>query len=1784
MRNPFSKLMVSALSMAAIAVAGAAFAPDASAQVTVTVVDDSGLPVQNGFRWLVEEDNTYGSVPGMPTPNAPLGVIPGDPSYTLGVNIHRSHAPTVCAGDTAPANETTVYPTAAVVLAGPAAATVTITGANCPGYTPLRKYIVSVLPWHTSTVGTPPFAQTGYTMSGRNVAVGQSSVNVVVHAYPMPTAQITILVFKDDRPINAAYDQPDESGLPGFSLLLTDPIDKVLQDAFGNPVGTTYQFLHTTADGRPADAAGNPLPQGSQPQFKIDPTTGLPLVAWRGDGYLYTCPGTTKPLASYTPYEKANCIDPWTLTPMDAGEAVVRYLAPDKYTVEPVPPGNDPSWILTGTLEGTRGNDAWVRGGEPRFNINLGQLNWLVFFGFVKPMNNLASIPNPTGAALGAISGQVVYAHDMHPPLSPGLSPGLPVPNAYVGVNNLNGNDEQIYTAPCDPATGAFTINGVRPGTYQLAFWDKAVNAIIDYRTVTVGPGQTVALGPVSVYGWFGTYTGSVFSDVNGNGLRDATETGIPGMLVNVHFSDGSLYGSATTDASGNFSFSQYFAWWRFLVADVDIGRFKPTGMSAYVDNGGPLPATALGRQGINPQIQPDGLDHRTQLGLDSISQAMQLFQDMTNRIDWGKAPWGPGENGGVHGIINYAITRTEEDPTNSAIDPWEPAVPRVTVRLHQGRQYCADASGLPLPQESSCSSCTAAGVALGATAVNDCWIVADSGAFPLSTTSDSWDDNQPTGCVGAADPSQGPMLWSIPELVNGFAIPACAETFHNWDQIRPGVFDGAYWFQAMPNGTPIPPGYYIVEVVAPPGYEVLRWGDRDIEFGDPKIPFLVEPPPCVGPTYSVPPFHTLYPDQQVPTNIPGGWDASGNWTSPVAPSCSQKLIALNPGANPEVDFNIFTWVPKAARIWGTVWNDLMLEFNPNSPNASGNFGVPWLPVAIKDYAGNEIARFYTDQWGHFDGLVAANYDIAPPIPLGLVLGMYTIAPNDPGPILDTNPASLTYGQYITDPWFDPEYSQEVIRENWEFYSGRTTFIDTIVLPVGAFVGNRVPLNCDYTDRTPEIRQVSPDVILPAGGGTLTITSVGSVTAPNPNYDPTDINSPATLTWDHGFGSSGTVTVGGLTLPSGNVTWAADGGSIQAVIPPGVDGQLVITRGDSGLSTTVGVTLYSNPGVPVVYVNPPPSSCQGLSCAAIQPAIDAAPPGAIIVLNPGRYQDYVNLWKPVTLQGKGAAVTILDGTAALGNFALKQQAFAQLQTLIGSGAIGVVPNQASNFTLEQGAGILVAGCGNTPSCGPTGTNSSFFAPGASARIDGLTITGATEAGGGILVNGFVANLSITNDEVFANQGSIGGGIRVGENALIGAGNPTGSSFNRNLVIDHNRISQNGSLFSGGGGIAMYAGADGYRISNNYICGNFSAQYGGGIGHFGLSDHGVIANNKIVSNESFDEGGGIHVGGENAAGTTALTQGAGSVLISANLIQGNKGGDDGGGLRTRRFNGTDVASNPSDPSKWYSLDVFNNLVVNNSSADAGGGMAFDDTIKARVIGNTVAYNDSTATSSDSFGGVCTENSPAGQTCPAPEAIGGLVTSIPAVAGIASIAHTTPLQAALATPGGYCAANPGDAICATFSNPVLVDDIVWRNRSFYWDATANSNLGGLLPKPGTPYWDLAVYQSPGMLTVTDSLLTDGVGAGPGSASDVIGQDPGFVSWYLNVYQATAKGAALGNFVVATFGPNGMQGDYHLASASSPAAAAGGPIPPAPTTDYDGQTRLAPADIGADQVRTP
>jgi hypothetical protein len=109
--------------------------------------------------------------------------------------------------------------------------------------------------------------------------------------------------------------------------------------------------------------------------------------------------------------------------------------------------------------------------------------------------------------------------------------------------------------------------------------------------------------------------------------------------------------------------------------------RFKATGAAIVVDAAVRQPAVY---DGLLSQAQPDngGQLFRAETG-EVLLQGIQTFQGQTNRIEWGKKNYGPGESGGIAGIVYYAITRAENDPRFGTGDPWEPGIPRVQVNLY---------------------------------------------------------------------------------------------------------------------------------------------------------------------------------------------------------------------------------------------------------------------------------------------------------------------------------------------------------------------------------------------------------------------------------------------------------------------------------------------------------------------------------------------------------------------------------------------------------------------------------------------------------------------------------------------------------------------------------------------------------------------------------------------------------------------------------------------------------------------------------------------------------------------------------------------------------------------------------------------------------------------------------------------------------------------------------------------------------------------------------------------
>ena len=577
-------------------------------------------------------------------------------------------------------------------------------------------------------------------------------------------------------------------------------------------------------------------------------------------------------------------------------------------------------------------------------------------------------------------------------------------------------------------------------------------------------------------------------------------------------------------------------------------------------------------------------------------------------------------------------------------------------------------------------------------------------------------------------------------------------------------------------------------------------------------------------------------------------------------------------------------------------------------------------------------------------------------------------------------------------------------------------------------------------------------------------------------------------------------------------------------------GQLTVTRGN-GLSTVTGITFTVGGPAPI-HVGP---------LGSIQTAIDNAAPGSLILVAPGIYNENVIMWRNVKLQGWGEGSTVINAM----NFTPDKEAvwLAKITNpvsgngLVEQNLVDLVPGQRADFLLERGAAVTVL------------AKEGAFTAGNKARIDGFTITGAVH-GGGIFVNGYAHYLEISNNRITSNQGNFGGAIRLGWPSLVNlAGDGYNSSLNDHIAIRHNHIKQNGSN-DNGGGVAIFNGADNYDLDSNEICGNFSSDNGGGVAHFGESNQGMMQKNKIFLNEVFKDlntggrGGGILVAGEAPpAGAPAgtLTPGAGSVTIKENLIQSNLASNDGGGISAWRVNGQDVQNNPGNSNLWHNLQIFNDMVVNNATQYTGGGIALSDAARVNISNCTVSHNDSAATNQETF------------------RAGGARTR-PQVAGIASRAHSAELAAAL---GG----------AQTFSNPTLVNSIIHRNRSYYWDSAANGGLGGLLPSPGSLYKDLGVVGTAGQLSPQFCILSGT------TIPTNFAALPRFVNGFFNTIEAAGAGGEGMNSVKVLLHPLTLTGDYHI-QGNSPAIDAGTNV--AINTDFDGEGRPNEGrfDIGADE----
>jgi hypothetical protein len=1341
----------------------------APGNLAVSVVDATNKSITiSDYRWIIEEDRSFYVDPKCTTNPPPTGcpsVVP-----TLGVNFHTSYMPVVaqgCTGTLSCGYGQSVLGAKAVCDVGNGICRTDATQRpivlpSQAAIDPTKRYYISVLP---GDAGNPfaagytsvpscaangaPNGTCGHGMGGAPIAVGQTSVTVLTEPSPYQPAKLSVFVFEDDFPLNGENDAgggvdvlaPIEPGLGGFNITLFDDAGGT-GDATGQMTYDMFNMpLSNALAGTPDPANNNidacPISQNSRTAQGTASPTGI-------TGTIVTCPK----------YEA----DGVTLSPL-AGQAVVANLMPGRFGVVATPAADriarGEEWLQTNTLDGQKAHDSFLRIGEPSYFQEFGPAGYHVSIGFANPKiinDRRASVCNGTNPYLSAgtcsntVTGLVSTMRMSRTPderLYPsGSNKSFAFTQCYVSLGDPDGMD--FAFTKCN-ATGHFTLSGIPDGTWRVTIFDQWNDMLVDGLSTPVAltsgsnanpgcPGPSTSatvcdLGQVATNQWQSNVYTQTFLDLNGNGIRDASEPGLALVHTNVRFRDGSVSNRNRTDLDGVANFNEVFPLFNWYVVETDTTRYKSTGIHVVYDAGGPADGAGGGSSTIGqylantqeaiplptslrvpgayycadadctaagsfssgiPAGGPGGSTGRIDPSWVS-TEGWQGFSGQNNFVEWGMKPFAVGENGGIRGKVVYASTRPFDDPTQLVQNTWEPLVPGVTVNLYQQGTAPDGTTSLKLVDTTTTSSWDAWAQGFrtdGNPNMNcpgqgrDTGTNADLFFFSIY--------NQPDFLDVYNNTHSGTTLHTVP-YNSQFK---CYDGMHNWNQLQPAPYDGLYQFPSVTGlnpttgkptgtncticttnpdstdayryGTPmLPTGNYVVEVVVPPGYELVKEEDKNILIGDNFIApvtqefaslsyvFILPDQasvagsynannaqnptqnlgftpladdgvtleqlwPCVGQARIVPDYISLFPQSKLVSPFAG---ATRNL-------CDRKLVTLNDQTAASAGFYIYTSTHAASHFTGVITDDFTSEFDPFSPQFGEKFAPPDLPVSVKDFNGNETSRVYADHWGAFNGLTYSTWEVNPPNPTGYSPTMMITCMNDPGPI--PNPASP--GQMITDPLYNPAYSQFCYELS--FMPGQTAYLDTPVVPVSAFAGSGYNnVDCSYPDATPAIAEVDGDGVGPwvsAAGHTLTITALGNQTVNNYAYSGPQATvlpfNQKTITRHYGFGSTaGTVAlVGSDGVPHAltSVSWSDT--TITGVVPSGVPncviqqqtqysggassaqcGELVITAANGKQSIdTVTVTIG---GKAPTHIS---------ASSTIQSAIDAASPGDLLIVDP----------------------------------------------------------------------------------------------------------------------------------------------------------------------------------------------------------------------------------------------------------------------------------------------------------------------------------------------------------------------------------------------------------------------------------------------------------------------------------------------------------------------------------------------------------------------------------------
>jgi len=1449
----------------------------------------------------------------------------------------------------------------------------------------------------------------------------------------------------------------NEPGLGGFEITLFDDAGgtgdatgQLTHDMFNQPLSNS---LAGTIDPANLNDAC-PIVTTTNPLGGVDSTNGNALgsVGALGiTGRIVTCPTYESDGVTLSPLAGQAVV----ANMMPGRYGVVATPAADRIA-------RGEEWLQTNTLDGQKAHDSFLRVGEPPYFQEFGPAGFHVSIGFANPAiinSRLAGVcagtdPNlPLTPCKNSLTGSVSTERMSRTPderlYGSGSYNSFSFTQCFVSIGDPDGED--FAFTKCD-SNGNFNFSGLPDGTWRVTIFDQWNDMLVDGLSTPVAlaggtAGSSVNMGQIAMNQWQANIYTTTFFDQNGNGVRDGNETGLTLVATNIRFRDGSYSNFNNTDLSGNAGFNEVFPLFNWYVVETDTTRYKSTGTHVVYDAGGPADGTCTGSAApcgsstiaANMANTKELIPVPTNLRVPGAfycanadctdapaapnrtattsgtggstgrvdppwfawpgTEGWQGFSGQNSFLEFGKKPFVVGENGGIHGEVNYASTRPFDDPQLVLHVSWTPNVPNVTVNLYK-EDFAADkvTPTLTLVDTTKTTSwddwaqgfrsdgipnmnCPGQGTATGTNA--------DLFFFSLY--------NQPNYLNWYNFEHGGPAVTPLP---NNSQFK-CYDGMHDWNQLQPAPYDGMYSFPSVtgtdpttgkPTGTNcsicvtnpdandpyryggsstpvswtpghgmpmLPAGKYVVEVVVPPGYELLKEEDKNILIGDNYIApvtqqfgalgsiFIIPDQAAVGASYNA--NNAQNPTQDLGTlHLPRGEGDTGSveqfWpcvgasrivpdyislfpqsaeVSPFAGAtrnlCDRKEVALQDQASALAKFYIFSSTHVAAHFTGVITDDFTSEFDPFSPVFGEKFSPANLPVSVRDFNGNEVSRVYSDHWGDYDGLNYSTWEVNPPNPTGYAPTMMVTCMNDKGAIPGPN------GTMITDPLFNSQYSQFCYEI--PFMPGQTQYMDTPVVPTSAFVGAGYNNpDCNYPTATPAIASVTsqdiPGPWVSTGGNTITITALGDQVVQNYGYSGPGATTPPfnqkTTTRHYGFGSTaGTVTVGGVPLT--NVSWSDStitgtvnlagtvNGNPVNVPQCAVQQQAQYTWNGTTTATTsycgelVITAAAANGGrqsidsITVTIGGKAPTLLK--AGQTIQSAIDAATPGDMIIVPPGTYKELLLMWKPVRLQGVGAASSIIDANA---HPAGKLDPWRRSVNCLFGLALNGQPNTGANAFDSTGTYNCPSPSSPTASgTGPNGNTWNYFYGGPNFPtmvVDRIPLEGIL--GWDATVNG---NLAEQLQEPSLMGAYEGGGITVlakGVNIPAGSTDPFGSGAEAGFPAGSTLLYPGNARICG----RSHAGANGYVANpfpSNFMCNPSSidglgitdaSQGGGGIFVHAWAHNLQIANNRVFNNAG-TLSGGMSIGqGESPEaylnGDAAMAAPGSCLTLNGNFTNGN----------------------------------------------------------------------------------------------------------------------------------------------------------------------------------------------------------------------------------------------------------------------------------------------------------